>query len=100
MAHLSSIEVLVASLVRKTSLIRYETLQSDNLIKDGIEGRLKNDPEPCVGDGVLRHLRPETGRGAGPERPLPGVSGLLPGGHPAAHGRAERSLSLHQSDIK
>lgn len=54
------------------------------------EHRQNNDSKPRGGDGDVRHLRPEARSGAGSRRPRPGVSGLLPGGHPAADGRVER----------
>lgn len=51
---------------------------------------IQNDTQSRGRDGDVRHLRPEAGGGARPRRPLPGVSRLLPGGHPAAHGRVKR----------
>lgn len=51
----------------------------------------QNDTKSCCWHGGVRRLRLEAGGGAGPKRPLPGVPCLLPGGHPASDGCAERS---------
>lgn len=61
-------------------------------LRNPFKNKQNNGSESCVRHGDIRHLCPEASGGAGPDRPLPGVPGLLPGGHPAAHRRVERSL--------